>query len=112
MPELARVISLEDHRFQLLVNHVKTNFKFNRNRQPEPVHAFNLICEAFKNRNKVPAPIEEFLQESPILLRDLLDMILDDYDYRANQTAPTAVACRGIAAIVLRLSEVWEVSSE
>jgi len=112
MPELARVISLEDHRFQLLVNHVKANFKFNRHREPEPVHAFNLICEAYRNRNKESVPIEEFLQQSPIMLRDLLDMILDDYDYRANQTAPTAVACRGIAAIVLRLSEVWEVPHE
>lgn len=65
-----------------------------------PVMSAEVLINQFSRTNPSPAPLEELIAYLPESLRDILDGLLDSYDYSNNLTESPAVCCRMLAAII------------
>ncbi|WP_282753964.1 hypothetical protein [Desulfuromonas thiophila] len=77
-------------------------------KQP-PMTAASLIEEMRSHRKGEPANLETLIVSLPEVLRECLDAVLSDFDYRASLGSNTAIGCRMlsvyIGAIEYRLKE-------
>lgn len=73
-----------------------------------PYTADQLITEARGNYTDPASDVFDTIRSLPEMLPAILDLILAEFDYRANKTSQTAVGCRLLAALSARLIDIFD----